>query len=271
MICSFRDLARVALTRDEGAFAALARSVAALAENGNLPIPAQERDDAVQSVLAKLWRAGMSADMFSRMVERHPDLARAGFANPERVLDALAPAELLARADRWLTAYLRAMLHNTYRDEVRRRRMHVSLDAAAPGDLADPASVHGPSDLEAYDKVLTLLRRRAVADAFSDDQRRQLEESLRQLVALAGGEVTMDELTQQCVADDPELEGRPAARKTARDRLQQRHCRARRALVAAREHLSAAGELDEEDEMAARLIIQHLLTRRRQISARRSV
>lgn len=249
----FEALLRYGFARDRGAVRLVLEFVARAVQRAR----PREPDDLRQSLLLKLVAAPENAQLLARRLALHnPGLAAALDALPADTAPAIAPGALV-EADRQLEAYVAAMIRNAERDRARRERRTTPL--------LEPELLQSPSPQLDDNPDLLGLRAR-ILDEISQDTSRPawLDQALGEVQSLAEGARTMDDLTAACVADDAELAAAPPAeaRVRARNRLQQRHKRAREHLLRTTRGLVAAGALTVDEGRDAEKLL--LLLKRRQ-------
>lgn len=252
MTAPFQALLRHGFARDASGLPAFALLVRAHVQRA----AAQERDDLAQTVLLKLAATPeKSVLLVSSLARRNPGLAAALDATPPGAVPAI-PEAALAEADRQLQAYLAEMIRNAERDRLRRERRTAPL---VEPDRFPSSAVQRDDEgdvLGLRDRVLAEIGQRAPGNG-------ALGEAIEEIQALAEGRTTMDALTSACVAADPALRALPpeAARIRARNRLQQRHKRAREQLLVAIRSLVAAGKLTPDEGREAETWLGMLMRR----------
>jgi hypothetical protein len=217
---------------------------------------AKEPEDIQQKILLKFASVPESAQiLIRRLALRNPGLAAALESLPADTVPSV-PADVLVEAGRQLEGYVAGMIRNAERDRGRRERRTTPL--------LEPELLQGASFQLDDDADLLGLRDRVLQEIIQDASRPQwLDQALAEVQALAEGTRTMDSLTSACVAGDPELAEAPpaAARVRARNRLQQRHKRAREHLLRTMRGLVSAGALTVDEGREAEKWLR-LLSRR---------
>jgi hypothetical protein len=257
MITPFEALLRYGFARDHGAVRVVLEFVAHAVQRAR----PREPDDLRQKVLLKLVAAPENAQLFARKLALHnPELAAALDALTADTAPAISPSALV-EADRQLAAYVAKIIQNAERDRVRRERRTTPL--------LEPELLQSPSPQLDDNPDLLGLRARILEEIFQDTSRPAwLDQAIGEVQSLAEGTRTMDDLTAACVADDAELAAAPAAeaRVRARNRLQQRHKRAREHLLRTTRGLVSAGALTVDEGRDTEKWL--LLLKRRQIRPR---
>ncbi|HHO51399.1 MAG TPA: hypothetical protein ENK18_11110 [Deltaproteobacteria bacterium] len=192
-------------------------------------LPWEVRDDVIQSVGLILLSRGSGI------------LARLRAANPGRLT---GPA-----GDHSFSAYVGAMLRNRARDHHREPGMCQLRESTLV--MVPAPEVH--ADLRA---VLEALER--ARDRLIDEGSAIGSEAVRQLWALALGQVSLERLVAQLIEAEPTLTW-----ARARDRLYKRHRRARQALVRELGALEAQGRLPADTAEQARTAVAQLFKQRR--------
>lgn len=218
----------------------------------------KEPDEATQVILWKVMRSPERALLLlSRLAQQNARLAEIlAQLEPDRmpVLD----ASIVGACDKQLSGYVSQMIRNGEKDRARHQRFTDPL----PDDDVLRAST---GQLDNQGEVLKL-GSMALATAVQDETRPEwLDDTLEEIQTLARGERTMDELTAACVANDGELAAVPPelARVRARNRIQQRHKRAREHLLVCIRRMVAYGKLAPDEGREAERWLS--LLKRRQI------
>jgi hypothetical protein len=220
----------------------------------------------IQEVMLYFARPGKAAFVLESLLRRNPWLAEVRAAIDA---DTEPEAPKLLHADRILTRYFGTMLASRF---LSAKRQH-------PGTvpLEDPDTVHVPASIEMSERrpeVFDILDKAAdsVASTLPPREEAAFRQAHDQVLLLSTGEAEMETLTQATVdADDGLRSMDPSdARVTARNRLQQRHKRARDRLKSGIRQLEVRGEITTDEMAEALVLVDHLLTRR-QIPAKVSV
>ncbi len=252
MISPIEALLRYGFGRDLGVVGVFIEFVASSVHRAR----AKEPEDIQQKILLKLVSAPENAQiLIRRLALRNPGLATALESLPADTVPSV-PAHMLVEAGRQLEAYVAEMIRNAERDRGRRER-HTT-------PLLESELLQGSSFQLDDDPDLLGLRDRVLQEIVQDASRPQwLDQALAEVQALAEATCTMDSLTSACVADDPELAAAPpsVARVRARNRLQQRHKRAREHLLRTMRGLVSAGALTADEGREAEKWLR-LLSRR---------
>lgn len=266
MTTMFEHFVRYTRSRDEAAAAGLHARLSQLVKlelplprgSGVVSVPKPNRADTVQDVLLHLLRPGKAALVLATLVRSNPWMREV----VETVESGGQPAdEPLARANRVLERYLRTMLatraHRKWKQDS--RELGASNDSGKEPEAEVQLIERRPEVFQALDAAC-----HAAAEKLTPDQAKRFVEDYEQVLALAVGETDMDSLVRQAIDADAQLAARPfeEARVKARNRLQQRHKRARDRLKETIEILAESGTLRREEADDARVAVDRLLTRR---------
>jgi hypothetical protein len=192
-------------------------------------IPENDRDDCVAEVCAKLARL------------------------PERVLDSVRPrltsASTSADADRLATAYLSGCLANAWLSLERKRRK-VTPEASPP---PEPSVIEEPGVSDEARAIFGRVFARAEKDFVQPDALRDFRTSVEDLLGFLDAADPRTHMAQ-LLAREPDHETTP--RDKLRERMYQRHCRARQRLQnALRSGIDEGTFGADEAEIAARVLL----------------
>jgi len=274
MTTTFEHFVRYTRSPDEAAAAGLHARLSQLVEH-ELPlprgsavvtVPESDRADTVQDVLLHLLRPGKAAHVLATLVRSNPWMREV----VESVESGTQPAdEPLVRANRVIERYLRTMIgsraHRKWKQE--KRETGAVKDSGKEPKAEEQVVERPPEVFQAFETACE-----AAAEKLTPDQAERFDEDFEQVLALAVGKTDMDSLVQQAIDADARLAAMPPekARVTARNRLQQRHKRARDRMKETIDLLAESGALGREEADEALVAVDRLLTRR-QIRPAKSV
>jgi len=194
-------------------------------------VPASVRDDATQAVACKLLGR-----------------ARAIRSSVHRANPGLGPEAL----DQKFTAYVGAMLRNQARDLLRARGR--SCQGRGEGDRTSLVDLESRVELHRTLGIVELAAQRVI------DGRGGVATSVRELLLLLGGQVSMEDLVCIELGSDRPSDTQRWAR--ARDRVYKRHRRARSAMVRALAQMADEGTHGRAAVTRATAVVRRLFRAR---------
>jgi len=266
MTSHFEHFVRFAESRDDAAAVALYTWVTELAAR-DVPSPGgaallrilpHDQPDLVHEVFVYLLRAGKASLILGSLARQNPWLHD---VQADLMARGTADDKLLRSANRLLERYLRAMLGSRAIGKWRREGRMVPTEHAKLA-LRSGGGGMGERRPEVFDILEAVVE--SAASELPADRATGFRDAFEQVIQLAMGTVEMDGLVQAAIEQSEAVRGKDEreAYFNARNRLQQRHKRARDRGLQRIGQLEGEGTISPEEAEEVRIFVQQLLTRR---------